>query len=147
MYNRMVSRGINDKFDEWSLRGVIISQVLWTRKIQLLKLPQVKFIVNSTRNHAITGQLIPFAIQPKSIPLEQIYYKKSQGITASPLHCLPFSTSKNKGLKRISKSVTSVVLTLKFLWTLMFVLPQKRIKTNNLTALRSINQVTEISAP
>ena len=147
MYNRMVSRGINDKFDEWSLRGVIISQVLWTRKIQLLKLPQVKFIVNSTRNHAITGQLIPFAIQPKSIPLEQIYYKKSQGITASPLHCLLFSTSKNKGLKRISKNVTSVVLTLKFLWTLMFVLPQKRIKTNNLTALRSINQVTEISAP
>ena len=33
----MVSRGINDKFDEWSLRGVIISQVLWTRKIYLLK--------------------------------------------------------------------------------------------------------------
>ena len=36
-------------------RGVIIFLVLWTRKIYLLKLPRVKFIVKCTRNQAITG--------------------------------------------------------------------------------------------
>ena len=30
-------------------------RVLWTREIYLVKLPQVKFIANCTRNHAITG--------------------------------------------------------------------------------------------
>ena len=31
--NHMVSSAINDKCDEWQLRGVIIFRVLWMRKI------------------------------------------------------------------------------------------------------------------
>ena len=68
----------------------------------------------------VNHQLIPIAIQPKSISPEQIYYKRSQGIDVSSLHCLPFSTSKKKDLKRISKIAINVVLALKFLWTSNF---------------------------
>ena len=57
----------------------------------------------------VNYQLILIAIQPKSISLEQICYKLSQGIVVTSLHCLLFSTSKNKDLKRISKSATNVV--------------------------------------
>ena len=49
------------------------------------------------------------ALQPKSISLEQICYKRPQGIVATSLHCLLFSTSKNIDLKQISKSATNVV--------------------------------------
>ena len=35
--------------------------------------------------------LIPIAIQPKRISLEQICYKRSQGIALTSLHCLLFS--------------------------------------------------------
>ena len=69
----------------------------------------------------VNHQLITIAIQPKSISLEQICYKRSHGIDVTSVHCLLFSTSKNKGLKRFSKSATNVVLALKFLWTTNFV--------------------------
>ena len=62
-------------------------------------------------------QLIPTAIQPISISLEQICYKRSQDIAATSLHCLLFSKSKNKDLKRILNLATNAVLVLKFLWT------------------------------
>ena len=65
----------------------------------------------------VNHQLIPIVIQPKSISLDQICYKRSQGIAVTSLHCLLFLTSKNKDLKRISKSATNVVIALKFLWT------------------------------
>ena len=81
------------------------------------------------------------------ISFEQICYKRSQGIDVTSLHCLLFSTLKNKDVKRISKSATTVVLALKFLWTLKLVFPLQRIKINNLIALRSTNQITEISVP
>ena len=55
------------------------------------------------------NQLIPITIQPKSISFEQICYKISQGIVVTSLHCLLLSTSKNKDLKRISKSATNEV--------------------------------------
>ena len=73
----------------------------------------------------VNHQLIPIAIQRKSISLEQIYYKRSKGIAVTSLHCLLFSTSKNEDLKRILKSVTNVVLVLalKFLWTTKLVFP------------------------
>ena len=71
----------------------------------------------------INHQLIPIAIQPKSISLEQICYKRSHGIDVTSVHCLFFSTLKNKDLKRISKSATNVVLALKFLWTTKFAFP------------------------
>ena len=57
----------------------------------------------------VNHQLIPIAIQPKSISPEQISYKKSQGIAITALHHFLFSTSKNKNLKRISESATIVV--------------------------------------
>ena len=57
----------------------------------------------------VNHQLIPIAIQPKSISPEQICYKRSQGIAVTSLHCLLFSTSKNKDLKRISESAINVV--------------------------------------
>ena len=59
---------------------------------------------------------IPFVIQPKSIFLAQICFKRSQGIVVISLHCLLFLTSKNKVLKRISKIATNVLLANKFLW-------------------------------
>ena len=65
----------------------------------------------------VNHHLIPIAIQPKSISREQICYKSSQGIAITSLHFLLFLMSKNKDLKRISKSATNVVLALKFLWT------------------------------
>ena len=64
----------------------------------------------------VNHQLIPNAIQPKSISYEQICYKRSQGIAVTSLHCLLFPASKknkNKDLKRISKSATNAVLALK----------------------------------
>ena len=57
----------------------------------------------------VNHQLIPVAIQPKSISLEQICYKRAQGIAVISLDCLLYSTSKSKDLKLISKSATSVV--------------------------------------
>ena len=57
----------------------------------------------------VNHQVILIAIQSKSILLEQICYKGFQGIAVTSLHCLLFSTSKNKDLKRISKSATNVV--------------------------------------
>ena len=81
----------------------------------------LSLIAPETTRLLVSHQLIPIAMQPKSISLEQICYKRSQGIAA--LHCVFFSTSKNEDLKRIMKSDTNVVLALKFLWTSKFVFP------------------------
>ena len=78
-------------------------------------------IAQGTMRLLVNHQLIPIAIQPKSISFEQICYKRSQGIAVTSVHCLLFSTSKNKDLKQISKSATNVVLALKFIWTSGFV--------------------------
>ena len=78
-------------------------------------------IARETMRFLVNHQLILIAIQPKSISLEQICYKRSQGIVVTSLHCLRFSTSKNKDLKRISESASSVVLALETFWTLKFV--------------------------
>ena len=66
-------------------------------------------IAQSTMRLQVDHQLIPIAMQAKNISLEQIFYKRSQGIAVTSLHCLLFSTSKNKDLKRISKSATNVL--------------------------------------
>ena len=68
----------------------------------------------------VNHQLITIAIHSKRICLEQSCYKRYQGIVVTSLHCFLFSTSKNKGLNRVSKSAT-IVLALKFLWTSKFV--------------------------
>ena len=57
----------------------------------------------------VNHQLIPIAIQPQSISLEQICYKRYPGIVATSLHCFLFSTSKNKDLNDSRKSATNVV--------------------------------------
>ena len=51
----------------------------------------------------VNHQLTPIAIQPKSISLEQICYKRSQGIVVTSQHCLLFLTSKNKHLNESRK--------------------------------------------
>ena len=63
----------------------------------------------------ITHQLIPLPTRPKSISLEKSCYGRSQAIVVTSLFGLFFSTSKNKDLKRISKSAINEVLELKFL--------------------------------
>ena len=64
----------------------------------------------------VNNQLIPIAIQPKSISLGQICYKRSQSIAVISLHCL-------QRPKTNLESATNVVLALKFLWTSKFVFP------------------------
>ena len=54
----------------------------------------------------VNHQLIPNAIQPKSISYEQIFYKRSQGIAVTSLHCLLFPASKKQQrLKNESRKV------------------------------------------
>ena len=95
----------------------------------------------------VNHQLFPIVMQPKSTSIEQIYHKGFQGNGVTSLHCLLLSTSKNKDLKKISKSAANVVLAFKFFWTAQFAFPLWHIKINNLIALRSANHFTEISAP
>ena len=96
----------------------------------------------------VNYQLILIAVQPKSISLEQICYKRCQGNAATSLNCLLFSMSKNNDLKRILKSASNVVFALNFLWTSKIVFTfELIIKINNFTGLCSTSQVTEISPP
>ena len=104
-------------------------------------------IARETIRLLVDHQLISIAIQPRSISLQHICYSRCQVIAVTSLYCLLFWTSKNKDLKQISKSAANVVLALKFLWTSKFVFPLWRTKINNLIALRTTNQITEISAP
>ena len=63
----------------------------------------------------VNHELIPIAIQLKSITPEQICYKRSQAIAVTSMHYLLFPVSKHKDLKRISKNANNIVLALKFL--------------------------------
>ena len=64
----------------------------------------------------VNHQPIPLSIEPKSISPEQSCYNEiAQAIAETSTYCLTFSTSKNKDLKRISKSANNIVLPLKFL--------------------------------
>ena len=83
----------------------------------------LSLIARETMRLLVNHQLIPIAIQPNSVCLEQIRYKRSQGIAVTSLHCLLFSTSKNKAQKWISKEGYNVVLALKFLWASHFAFP------------------------
>ena len=47
----------------------------------------------------VNHQLIPIAIQPKSISLEQICYKRSQGIAVTSQYCFLFFDFKKQGPK------------------------------------------------
>ena len=44
----------------------------------------------------VNNQLIPIAIRPKSISLEQICHKRSQGIVVTSLHCRLFFDVKKR---------------------------------------------------
>ena len=77
-----------------NLRGVMIFWVLCTRTISFFKLPRVKFIVNCI--FIVNNPLVLIEIQPKGISLEQIYYKRSQGIAVTSLHCLFFFEAKKQ---------------------------------------------------
>ena len=52
----------------------------------------------------VNHQLIPIAIQPKSISLEQICYKRSQGIAGTLLHSLLFDFKKQRPKTNLEKS-------------------------------------------
>ena len=70
----------------------------------------------------VNHQLIQIAMQSKSISLEKIGYKRSQGIAVTSLHSSFFDV-KNKDKNESRKIVTNVVLALKFLWTAKFTFP------------------------
>ena len=65
--NRMVSHAINDKFAYYKTMRLLVN-----------------------------NQIILIEIQSKSISLEQICSKRSQGVVVTSLHCLLFSTLKKK---------------------------------------------------
>ena len=88
----MVSSVINNKFDEWKLRDVKIIRVLWTSYHK----PNLLLIALETMGLLVNHQLVPIAIQPKSISLEQICYKISQGIAVTSPHSLLFQHKKTK---------------------------------------------------
>ena len=88
----MVSSVINNKFDEWKLRDVKIIRLLWTSYHK----PNFLLIARETMGLLVNHQLVPIAIQPKSISLEQICYKISQGIAVTSLHSLLFRRQKTK---------------------------------------------------
>ena len=80
---------------------MVSSEIMFSEsfEIQSFKLlPHGKFIVNSTKNHAITvnHQFTPAIIRCKIISLEQNCYKRSQAIIVTSLYCRPFSTSRKK---------------------------------------------------
>ena len=56
-------------------------------------------IARETKLLLVNHQLIPITIQPKSISLEQICYKKPQGIAVTSLHCLVFCDVKKQRSK------------------------------------------------
>ena len=60
--------------------------------------------------------------------LNESVIKDLKVLQLTSLHCLLFSTSKNKDLKRISKSATSVVLALNFSGTQSLLLPSNVLK-------------------
>ena len=121
--NGMVSSAINDKFDEGWLRGVISFLVPGKFSSLSYHKSNLWLIAREIMRLLVNLQLIPIVILPIDISLEQICYKRSQGIAATSLLYLLFSKSKNKDLKRISKSATNVVLALKLLWTSKYVFP------------------------
>ena len=73
-------------------RGKFSSLSYHESNLSLIALETIRLLINH--------RLIPVAMQSKSISLEQICYKRSQGIVVTSLHCLLFSTSKSKYLQR-----------------------------------------------
>ena len=57
------------------------------------------------------------------VSLEQICYERSQAIVVASVDSPLFSKSKNKDLRRISKSTANVVLVMEFHWSSKFVFP------------------------
>ena len=72
----------------------------------------------------VNYQVVPIAIQPKSISLEQIYYKRSQGIAVITSNALSsfFDVKKQKPKTNLEKCYQCSV-TLKILCTSKFVFP------------------------
>ena len=98
--NRMALSAINDKFDEWQIGGVIVFRVLWTSYFGSLSYhdSNLSLIARQyeTMRLLVNHQLIPIVIQTKSIFLEQICCKISQGSAVTSLHCPLFWCQKIK---------------------------------------------------
>ena len=110
---------INDKFDESQSKECF--KFLWIKKISLLGLLRVKFIVSRTRNSAITAQSFYSQYGLKKASLEECCSRWTQVLFLTALYYLFFLTSKNKDLNRIMKYVPNVVWTLKVLWSSKFI--------------------------
>ena len=65
----------------------------------------------------VNYQVTPIAILPKSISLEQICYKRSQGIAVTSLHCFLFIDVKKQRPKTNLEKCYHVVLAWKLLLT------------------------------
>ena len=91
--------------------------------------------------------MIPFPIRSKSFFLEQSCYERSQTIVAASLYCLLFLASKKQWPKTDFEKYyqcsvsTDISLDVKICFSLL------TYRINKLIALRSTNQITEISAP
>ena len=96
---------------------------------------QTKSLVLQTKSSIKKSHMGTFALTQRPVPLfayvltlmEPPFPLSVNVIIEGPLlsscivpYCLLSSTSKNKDLKRISKSATNVVLVMKFLWTSKF---------------------------
>ena len=72
--NRMALCAINDKFDEWKPREVIIFRAVWTSSLSYHK-SSLLLIAQGTMQLLINHQLIPILIQSKSISLSKSFTK------------------------------------------------------------------------
>ena len=80
-----------------TMRLLVNHQLIARDTMRLLVNHQL--IARETMRLLVNHQLISIGMHPKSISLEQICYKRSQGIAVASLHCLLFPMSKNKDLK------------------------------------------------
>ena len=95
----MILSAINNNFDESNL----------------------SLIAQETMRLKVNRQLIPIAIQPQDISLQQNCYKRSPGIEVTSLYCLFCSNVKKETPKTNLEKCYLCSVTLKFLWTSKFI--------------------------
>ena len=125
----MIMSAINDKFDELSSKERYFFESFGRGKFSFLNYHESKLslIAREAVRLLVNYQVIPFTKWPKSISLEQRCHCISQAIVVPSLHCLYFSTLKNKDPKRISKIAIIVVLAWNFFAPQSLFFPSKMI--------------------
>ena len=95
----------------------------------------------------VNHQPFPFPMRLKSASFEQSYYERSQAIALTSQYFLLLSTSKNKKPKTDLEKYYQCSIRFEISLDLKVCFSLVTYKINNLIALRSTNQITEISAP